>query len=231
MKYERASKRGYRLLVSEEIRCQLGLNDRVSTSLYNPLEAVRDFADSSSYMIASNKKSRKNGKSSDNDQDSQDDEEDEGASSQDGADSDAELTSDEDAEDDDEFEAPKKSTAGGKKRKSVANGAGAGGKRGRTTKGSSPVAKGKKASQPRKARAKKTAPGGDGDDFDEAAGAEKKTTSGKDFPIDDDNGLFSTSPNQSYIETVGNEQVLIGKLVWILHRCCQIAKYRSTDHG
>lgn len=94
-------------------------------------------------------------------------------------------------EPDEDFEAPKKSTAGAggtKKRKSVVGGDAANGgtqkKRGRPKKGSSPATGASKKPRARKKKA-------DADGGDDAGEAEPKAKNGKDFPIEDDNDLFS----------------------------------------
>ncbi|GAA6013136.1 hypothetical protein JCM11491_005192 [Sporobolomyces phaffii] len=152
----------------------------------------------------------------------------------------------EEDDDDEEFAAPKKSTAA-KKRKSVAGATSNGGtqnKRAKATAGSSP-AKGKKAaSQPRKARARKTKVD-DGDDDEAEAGTAKKATSGKDFPIEDDNELFNAvkSPNtalqttaedwiESYKESPGPA---MAELVNFVLRCCgcnsSIDEHQAEDEN
>ncbi|GAA5954369.1 hypothetical protein JCM3765_004438 [Sporobolomyces pararoseus] len=141
-------------------------------------------------------------------------------------DSPSEPESEED--DDDEFEAPKKTSTAGRKRKSVA-GTANGGTQKKRVKRSSPGAGKKASSQPRKPRARKKK-AEDGDDGDEDGEAAKKATSGKDFPIEDDNELFNSvkSPNtalqtcvddwiDSYKEDSGPA---MAEMVNFVLRCC-----------
>ncbi|GAA5919670.1 hypothetical protein JCM1841_005220 [Sporobolomyces salmonicolor] len=141
------------------------------------------------------------------------------------AESDADMDdpTEDEADDDDDFEAPKPT---GRKRKS---GAGAGPKRQR--KQANGTAAGRKALQPRKRR--KKAAGSEGDDFEEEQQQPRggaKAPSGKDFPIEDDNGLFNAvkSPNtalqttaedwlESYKENPGPA---MAELINFVLRCC-----------
>lgn len=181
---------------------------------------------------ASSKKTRagkQNGTSSRNPKDAdEDDEEDVDSPDDDDQDEDVdELSPSEDEteedDDDDDFRAPTRSAAAGKKRKS-APGAAKGASQKKKVKGSSPAAGRKGSGQPRKPRARKTK-AANGDDLDEVDGATKKATSAKDFPIEDDNELFSELlvfilPGP-YDDTDGPN----------FRRCGQIPKHGSANDG
>ncbi|GAA5880996.1 hypothetical protein JCM1840_007214 [Sporobolomyces johnsonii] len=156
------------------------------------------------------------------------DNDDDGAAAAPESDVEMDDPTEDEAEDDDDFEAPRPTA---RKRKSGAAGAGAGPKRQKKQTDGTATGK-KKASQPRK-RAKKAA-AGEGGDYDEEEQQQPrggaKAPSGKDFPIEDDNGLFNAvkSPNtalqttaedwlESYKENSGPA---MAELVNFVLRCC-----------
>ncbi|GAA6060152.1 hypothetical protein JCM10212_001449 [Sporobolomyces blumeae] len=164
---------------------------------------------------------------------------DDDASSHDDAASDTSMdepTTNDEAEDDDDFKVPKAISRGaggtrGRKRKSTdgrePNGTASQSKRGKKVGGVSGSTTRKAPGPARKPRAKKQGDEEEGDEADEGA---RKTSAGKDFPIDDDNNLFNAvkSPNTA-LQTVAEDWVesyredsgpAMAELVNFVLRCC-----------